>query len=104
MPCANLKVLIEGIAYGEMPEGLPGFESVARMERNVENLGDPCRSRCRFGAGRAVQLYGGQPMAAWESDRFIVLGDGRAVHMGKGARGQGFRCQRTDRQRGSVSA
>ena len=24
-------------------------------------------------------------MAAWESDRSIVLGDGRADHMGKGA-------------------
>ncbi len=26
-------------------------------------------------------------MAVWESDRFIVLGDGRAAHMGKGTTG-----------------
>lgn len=46
-------------------------------------------------AGKVVQLYGGGLKVMWESDRLIVLGDGRADHkpvnrymntgMGKGA-------------------
>ena len=31
----------EDVAYGETSESLPGSKSVARTERNVENLGDP---------------------------------------------------------------
>ena len=30
--------------YGEIPEGLPGSESVACNERSVRNLGDPVAS------------------------------------------------------------
>ena len=37
------------------------------------------------GAGRLLRAKGGEPRVVRESDQLIVLGDGRADHMGKGA-------------------
>jgi hypothetical protein len=34
---------------GEIPEGLPGSESVARRKRDARNLGDPIVSLVRVG-------------------------------------------------------
>ncbi len=31
----------KGSIFGEIPEGLPGSESMARRKRSVRNLGDP---------------------------------------------------------------
>lgn len=46
---------------GEIPEGLPGSESVACSERSVRNLGDPSTSSGLLARGRTVQSQKGCP-------------------------------------------
>ena len=70
--------------YGEILEGLPGSESVARRKRDVRNLGGPMVSLKRVGWTNPKE---GHLMGRGESDRSIVLRGGRADHMGKGATG-----------------
>ena len=60
----------KGIVIGEIPEGLPGSESVARRKRDVRNLGDPIVS---LAEGRVYQPKRRPPMDRGESDRSIVL-------------------------------
>ena len=74
----------QGDRYGELPEGLPGSESVARRKRGVWNLGGPAVSLARVGWTNPKE---GHPMGRGESDRSIVLRGGRADHRGKGATG-----------------
>jgi hypothetical protein len=40
---------------GEIPEGLPGSESVARRKRDVRNLGDPIFSLERVGCANKTK-------------------------------------------------
>ena len=65
---------------GESGLGLPGFEAVACIQRSDRELGRPV---CLPVRGRIRQLTEGDPMGGQESDPLIVLGDGRADHMGK---------------------
>ena len=53
---AGLALALSG---GEIPEGLPGSESVACSERGVRNLGDPLSS---FLEGRMYQPKEERPM------------------------------------------
>jgi len=69
---------------GEVLEGLPGSESVARRKRDARNLGGPVVSLLRVGWTNPKE---GHLMDCGESDRSIVLRGGSADHMGKGATG-----------------
>ena len=55
------------------------------MERDDRNLGDPIGSFRK--GGRACREVESRPKADWESDQLIVLGDGKADHVGKGLTG-----------------
>ena len=55
---------------GEIHEGLPGSESVARRKRDARNLGDPAVSLLRVGWTNPKE---GHLMGSGESDRSIVL-------------------------------
>ena len=73
----------EDIDRDEMSENLSGSKLMARMERGRQELGRPrplLRNEVEVANEKKVPS-----MAVWESDRSIVLGDGRAVHRGKGA-------------------
>jgi hypothetical protein len=58
---------------GEVWEGLPGSESMAREEREARNLGGPFLSRK---SGKCPQRQGEALMGERESDRLVVAGEG----------------------------
>jgi hypothetical protein len=58
--------------YGEIPEGLPGSESVACSERGVRNLGGPSASSALPSGGRAVQPKEGCPMGKGSEGSQII--------------------------------
>jgi hypothetical protein len=67
--------------FGELSEGLPGStKSVAYIERNAQELGSPEWFLKQVGQFETSSRKANDPR---ESDQPIVLGDGRAVHMGK---------------------
>lgn len=66
-----------------MSENLSGSEIAARMERGRQELGRP-RPLLRNEVEVANEKKAPSTVE-WESDRSIVLRDGRAVHRGKGA-------------------
>ena len=57
---------------------------MACMERGTQELGRPLLPPCLGRVGRTNRKKANRRVAG-ESDRSIVLGDGRADHMGKGA-------------------
>jgi RNA-directed DNA polymerase len=68
---------MSGDRFGEIP-GMPsGSERVACDEKGVRNLGDPFASHR---LGRVCRPQEGDPTGLGESDRSIVLCDGRADH------------------------
>jgi len=67
----------QGVAEGWTPVTLPGSRSMACRERDEQGLGRPMLLP-EGGVGEPMAIR--QTMAAWESDRSIVLGDGRADH------------------------
>jgi hypothetical protein len=62
---------------------LPGSKSVARTDRGTQGLGRPRPASVTRTS--ALERKRGRVRPSWESDCSILLGDGKADHMGKGA-------------------
>lgn len=68
--------------HGESVAGPSGFEAVARRQRSVIELGRPARLPARVG-GLNYRKRPPIGKTGQESDPLILLGDGKADHMGK---------------------
>ena len=84
----------EGIEQDEMPESLSGSEIAAHTERNTQELGRP-RPFLREEVRDARPQRKGVTMAAWESDRLVVLGGRESRSHGEGDDGVAYPAKET---------
>jgi len=78
----------EVTVQGEVAEGLPGSQSVARAEGDTSNEGGPggsCRTNCEGQAGREAQRQGAPPDFSGVGLAHSIQGQGRNPDLGEGA-------------------
>jgi hypothetical protein len=80
--CERIGSQHHDMRQGERVVGPSGFEAVARRHRSVIELGRPARLPARVG-GLNYWERPSKRKTGQESDPLILLGDGKADHMGK---------------------